>query len=239
VGHRSLSKRNATGGRRHAPPPCREKTVRFSPRREKRGTRGGARGRERGARSKWEGEADEDREAGGPAQPALRRVRCAGPQPSRAIARMPRPQGVAKARKGCCKFLCILTLTGAGWCTWAPGKKKSPVADLAVHEATAKTSHPIRLTAGGTSYRGACLEASQIGVEVQSTRTIRTRDGTIMKITRSSVKFEASSRCRHPTKTRPSKSRTSSPSSVGKPEVWQTRALRFPERAQIELGRPG
>lgn len=62
---------------------------------------------------------------------------------------------------------------------------------------------------------------------------------TIMKITRSSVKFEASSRCRHPTKTRPSKSRTSSPSSVGKPEVWQTRALRFPERAQIELGRPG
>eukprot|EP00959_Pyramimonas_sp_CCMP1952_P301265 6303323-Pyramimonas_sp.AAC.1 len=38
-----------------------------------------------------------------------------------------------------------------------------------------------------------------------------------------------SSRCKHPTKAGPSKSRTRSPGSVGEPEFRRTRVLRFPK----------
>eukprot|EP00959_Pyramimonas_sp_CCMP1952_P335810 7031677-Pyramimonas_sp.AAC.1 len=49
---------------------------------------------------------------------------------------------------------------------------------------------------------------------------------------RPNLKFDASSRCRHPTKTGPSKSKTRSSKNVGKPEFRLTRVLRFPDRTR-------
>eukprot|EP00959_Pyramimonas_sp_CCMP1952_P309079 6468044-Pyramimonas_sp.AAC.1 len=49
------------------------------------------------------------------------------------------------------------------------------------------------------------------------------RDGAIVKMTRPHLKFDANSGCRRPTNTGPTKSKTPSPKSVGKPEFRRTR----------------
>eukprot|EP00959_Pyramimonas_sp_CCMP1952_P426893 8940674-Pyramimonas_sp.AAC.1 len=47
-------------------------------------------------------------------------------------------------------------------------------------------------------------------------------------MTRSNLKFDASSSCKHPTRTGPSTCRTRSSKNVGEPEFRLTRVLRFP-----------